>query len=80
MGYSDYTASIYHSTPTIKNTVVDGNSIDSGKLKNSNHLCYRRISCKAMCEPLDLLDRSVRHQDQPYELDVYYFTCKMGII
>ena len=78
MGYSGYTASIYHSTPTITNTVVDGNSIDSGKLKNSNRLCYRRISCKAKCEPLDLLDGSVRPQEQPYELDVYHFTCQNG--
>ncbi len=78
LGYSDYTASIYSSNPITTTKALDGNSIHSD-LTNTVKDCTTRISCKARCDPLDLLngEGTCPHQ-QPSEGDKCTFRCNNG--
>ena len=78
LGHSSYSASIYRSTAFSTSKTLVGNSIN-GNLTNTAKSCTERISCRARCDPLYLLNGEVNcNQDRPMEGDKCTFACKNG--
>ena len=78
LGYHNYKASIYYSNAITTSKTLIGNSIH-GNLTNYVTSCTTRISCKARCDPLELLNgEGTCPHGEPYEGDTCTFQCNNG--
>ena len=77
-GHTHYTASIYQGPALTTTKILKGNDIH-GNLTNYVKSCTAKISCRARCEPLHLLNGEVNcPSSQPMEGDECHFYCNNG--
>lgn len=80
VGLGQHTASIYHTSVAITTTKILKPSTNAhGNLTDYVQSCTARISCKARCDPLELLNGEVHcFNEEPLEGDMCTLNCRTG--